>query len=181
MQSAMWVILGGTVALAALLDRHQHQQTRVALAQPLQCGAIQLQLPARWMIEYSDPGIVTASESGTFPLRRLLEVTVAPPAEPGLVDQLLQKQNPGVPQPVSFGSAGAQTGKLYHWQESVDDDAQAHSYVQGRVIATTVLPNGPEITLRLEHLEGSEQAIESDDDIDLVRRIAATVRFQASP
>jgi hypothetical protein len=45
------------------------------------------------------------------------------------------------------------------------------------VIATTVLPNGPEVTLRMEHLARDTQALDLDDDVDLVRRIAATVQI----
>jgi hypothetical protein len=176
MQSAMWVILGATVGLAALLDRQKHIDNRPALAAPLQCGAIRLQVPLHWMIEFSAPGMVTATESGVYPPLHLLQVTVAPPAEQGLVDQLLRKENPtDPPQPVKFGVPASLMGTLYTWQEPIEEDGEAHAF--GRVIATTVLPNGPEVTLRMEHLARDTQALDLDDDVDLVRRIAATVQI----
>jgi hypothetical protein len=172
MQLAMWVILGGTVGLAALLDRHQHIQLRITLGPDVQCGDIRLQLPAHWMAEITGSGMITAKE---FPPKRFLEVTVAPPAEQGLVDQLLQQENPGSPQAVQFGPKGDQTGRLFVWQQQSDDDGQPRAF--GRVVATTSFPNGPEVTLRLEHLEPEGQSLEIDDDIELLRRLAATVQF----
>ena len=174
MQSAMWVILGGTVGLAALLDRHQHQEMHINLTAPMQVGGVRLRLPSPWMIEYSDAGMVTASESNNDPFMRALQVTVAPPAEQGLVDQLLRKQDPtSAPQAISFGDAARVAGNLYVWEESVDQEGQSFPFI--RVIATAVLPNGPEVTIRLEHLARNAQSMEVDDDIDLVRRVAGTI------
>jgi hypothetical protein len=178
MQSAMWVILGATVGLAALLDRHQHMETRVTLGSPVQCGGIQLQLPSHWMIESSDAGLITATFLGGFPSQHHLEVTVTPPAEPGLIDQLLQKENPGPPQAVTFGPAGSQAGSLYVRRDQLNQDGE--SFAIGRVVATTIFPNGPEVTIRLEHVDRNDQSMEFDDDIDLVRRIAATVQIAPS-
>jgi len=176
MQSAMWLILGGTVGLAALLDRHQHLQMSTTLGPPVQCGDIRLQLPAHWMVEYSDLGMITARDPGIDPpWGRKTEVTTAPPAEHALIDQLLQRDNPGPPRAITFGPAGSQAGSLYVWQANIDQDGQIHPF--GRVVATTILPNGPEVTIRLEHLDLNEQAMDFDDDINLVRRIAATVQF----
>jgi hypothetical protein len=174
MQSAMWVILGGTVGLAALLDRHQHQEMRINLTAPMQVGGVRLRLPSHWMIEYSDAGMVTASESNADPFMRALQVTVAPPAELGLVDQLLRRQDPtAATQAVAFGSGAKSAGNLYVWEESVDQDGQSFPFV--RVIATAVLSNGPEVTIRLEHLARNAASMDVDDDIDLLRRIAGTV------
>jgi len=177
MQSAMWLILGGTVGLAALLDRHQHELMRINLADPVPCGDVWLQLPARWLIENSGAaGMITASESSTNPFEPALQVTVAPPAEGGLVDQLLRKQAPTFPpQAISFGKTGKTSGNLYVWQMPLDEDGQ--SYPFAKVIATAVLPNGPQVTIRLEHLGRNSQAMDLQDDVDLVRRIAATVKL----
>jgi hypothetical protein len=175
MQSSMWLILGGTVGLAALLDRHQHDELRVTLDNPLQCGSIRLQLPAHWMFEFTENGMVTATESNTYPPQRSLEVTVAPPAEPGLIDQLLQKRDAGTAQPVTFGPAGTSMGHLYSWAVSIEEDSEQGTL--GQVIATGVLPSGPEVTLRLKHLAMPGESLDSDEDIDLVRRIAATVKI----
>jgi hypothetical protein len=178
MQSAMWVILGGTVGLAALLDRHQRQETRINLTPPMQVGNVVLRLPANWIPVYSGAGMVTASEPNNDPFVRALQVTVAPPVGQGLVEQLLRRQDPtSAPQSVAFGGAAKTAGNLYVWEESVDQDGQSFPFV--RVIATAVLAKGPEVTIRLEHLSRNAQSMEVDDDIDLVRRVAGTV--ESSP
>jgi hypothetical protein len=178
MQSAMWVILGGTVGLAALLDRHQQQQTQILLAAPLQCGDIRLQLPAGWETESSRLGMVTAREPSADPFHRELEVTVAPAAEAGLVDQLLRKEDQTAPpRAIWFGAPGTHPGNLYVLQGAADVDGQPIQY--GQVIATAVLAHGPDVTIRLEHL-ARNSTMEFKDDIDLVRRIAATVEDSPS-
>ena len=177
MQSAMWVILGGSVGLAALLDRHQHELSQVPLA-AARCGSVSLQLPAKWIIEYSDSGMLTASESNVDPFTRVIEVTVAPPAETGLIDQLLHRQNPAAVQgKIRFGKSPVSAGSLYALLGEVDFDGQA--FPSARVIATTVLTGGPEVTLRLEHPARNPQSVDLDDDIELVKRIAGTV--EAAP
>jgi hypothetical protein len=175
MQSAMWVILGGTVGLAALLDRHQHELSQVPLAPPLQCGSIHLQLPANWIIESSDTGMMTASESNIDVFTRVVEVTVAPPSETGLVDQLLRRQIPAVaPLKIGFGISPTKGGNLYAWQGEIEFDGQA--FPCAHIVVTTILPSGPEVTLRLEHPDRNRQSVDLDDDIELVKRIAATVQ-----
>jgi hypothetical protein len=176
MQSAMWVILGGTVGLAALLDRHQHELSQVALAAPLQCSSIRLQLPANWIIECSDVGMMTASESNVDIFTRVVEVTVAPPPETGLVDQLLRRQNPAVaPLRIGFGTVPGKGGNLYAWQGQVEFDG--HAFPCTRIVATTNFASGPEVTLRLEHPARNMQSVDLEDDIELVKRIASTVEY----
>jgi hypothetical protein len=179
MQSAMWVILGGTVGLAALLDRHQHLAMITALGSPVQCGDAQLRLPEHWLREYAGTGMVTATESTVYPPNRSLEVTVWPPAEPGLVNQLLHKQSQNTPQSAAFGSDEKQPGSLFSWERPIVDQSGESGFL-GVVIATTTYRNGPQVTIRLEHAAPNDQAMDFQDDIDLVRRIAATVRVSAT-
>jgi hypothetical protein len=180
MQLAMWVILGGTVGLAALLDRHAEEGSQVALAPgALQCGEIKLLLPTRWQIEISneEPGVMTATDLALhFPRIRSVEITVAPPSEPGLIDHLLEKEaSDDAPEEIAFTPTGNRPGKLYIWQQSADDENQP--LAEDQVIATAVLQDGPEVTIRLKHADRDDQSLDVEGDVDLVRRIAATVKI----
>ncbi len=168
----MWLVLGATVGLAALLDRHQQALSRTVLGTPMVCGGIRLQLPAHWLLEYTGSGMITATDSTTYPPHRSLDLTVAPPAEQGLMDQLLQKDEVGSSEPIKFGK---QTGTVYSSTSRMDQDGEVG--VLGRVVATAILPNGPEITLRLNDLGSDEGSLQMDDDTDLIRQIAATVQL----
>jgi len=180
MQSSMWLILGGTVGLAALLDRHQHAELRVTLDHPIQVGSIRLLLPAHWMLEFTDAGMLTATDTTTYPPQRTLDVTVAPPAEAGLIDDLLRKRNAGPAQTFPFGQGEQTMGTLYAWTQSIPIEDDGETGTLGNVLATAILRNGPEVTLRLKHEAASSESLDPEDDIDLVKRIAATVQLDPS-
>ena len=48
MQAAMWLIFGGTIALAALVNRHETEARRVDLTDPQTFGNLELSLPRGW-------------------------------------------------------------------------------------------------------------------------------------
>jgi len=77
MQSAMWLILGATVGLAALVDRHQHQSKMIALGDEVQCGNVRLRLPAGWGLQASSAeiGLITALGPMDGQSQRVLYVT----------------------------------------------------------------------------------------------------------
>ncbi len=176
MQCSMWLILGATVGLAALLDRNQNSASLIHLDPPMRCGQIRIALPANWTIDVTDPGMLTAADASSLPSRFELEVTVAPPAEKGLLDQLLSKGHVGTARTIGFGAA---SGTLYASQTQFDEDGQSGTV--GQVIATATMPKGPQVTLRLQHFALAGDSIDSDDDISLVRRIAATVKVSQLP
>src|SRR5688572_22818923 len=50
MQAAMWVILGVTVGMAALVNHSRRQALRVELGPPITSGPFTVRLPAKWSI-----------------------------------------------------------------------------------------------------------------------------------
>src|SRR5690349_15704350 len=70
MQAVMWLILGGTVALAAVVSRSARHATRVQLApQPITEGAVSLRLPVKWRPgpRGEDPRVVAAASDPSSP------------------------------------------------------------------------------------------------------------------
>src|SRR5437762_2000868 len=79
MQAVMWVILGATVALAALVTNEAHRKSRVQLnSEPQQFGDISIHLPSRWTARTRAEGnpriIVQASEPSSAPRHRVLTI-----------------------------------------------------------------------------------------------------------
>jgi hypothetical protein len=50
MQAAMWLIFGGTLALAALVDRHHDPARQIELAEPVTHGDLIVRVPAGWQV-----------------------------------------------------------------------------------------------------------------------------------
>src|SRR2546421_5122303 len=67
MQGIMWIILGATVGLAALVSHHRRSAFEVKLAPPITYRAVTVQLPKGWKITKNPDELtstlITASES----------------------------------------------------------------------------------------------------------------------
>ena len=178
MQIVMIAVLGATVGVAALVDRHRHEMRQIPLDPPIACGPILVQLPhgATVTISSQSPGLLTAAINETYPAERQVFVTVAAPAEPGLLEQLLEAKEPSrEEQNVPFGKDGT-TGQLYIWSALLHHGDYEMAGVQ--VIATAQLKSadGAQVTIRSNSLGVSEDLqTQADMDVELVKQIAASV------
>src|SRR5262245_25799739 len=78
MQAIMWIILAGTIGLAALVDARV-AGTRNALGPTLTIGGnVRLQLPAGWIGAEDDESFIEARESNDQ-LARAIRVKLGPP------------------------------------------------------------------------------------------------------
>lgn len=103
MQGVMVCILGGTVALAALVSRRQSAEVEVQLTQPIEVGRLRVWLPEDWevagpkQLEGGGGGVVvTATEPGREPARRTITVLHYQPTSTSLRAQM-EKWSPPMP------------------------------------------------------------------------------------
>src|SRR5256885_5323428 len=87
MQGILWVILGLTIALAAMVTRSQRNAGRVELASEITSGNVSVRLPARWR----------ARPRGDDP-RIVAQATEEAPGEPGRTIRVLSDR---IDQPMS--------------------------------------------------------------------------------
>src|SRR6185436_2809849 len=78
MQAVMWVILGATVALAALVTSEKRRESRVQLGDPTEYNNLTLRLPRRWKTRIGAEGnpriVVQASEPKESSRSRVLTI-----------------------------------------------------------------------------------------------------------
>ena len=167
MQAIMWVILAATVGVAALIDR------RVELGTPEKLDGVELRLPKNWIREVRTDSTIELTESDDE-LARRIRVKVGLPAS--LMDSLraLAGDDEYPPMRTMRIEIGSQPGTLVIRKHPVPGH---RGFYLVQVSASSMIPPGDrKLTITLEEVSGGRQA-ETDSDLSLVQRMAASVRF----
>ena len=159
MQAIMWLILGATIGAAALLDRAKHQQFYVRLGDPTAFEGFTINLPADWdALDTRDDSEVVAAMS-----------------DPKSDDKIIIARGRG-------GSIGTVLGKIQIGDYSANLIMRIHRKSSGEI---TELIAWREVAgeLPLEIIlftDSLSQRDELQSKIDLMKRVAATVRIHSS-
>jgi hypothetical protein len=159
MQGVMFCVLGGTVALAALVSRRQVAEFEVRLTQAVEVGRLRVWLPEDWEIEgpaAPAPGRfdVSASEPGPELTRRSIAVVQFPSSEK--LQAEMQKLAPPRARPTRRNSRF----ERFHFlgQEGLRDEVVAEIVPPdggeprrfGKTYALTVMPGGWAVLVKVE-------------------------------
>lgn len=176
MQGIMWVILAGTVAAAALVNYEVRKTHGGELGPPVSLGDVSIQLPKGWRVDNEGDTFIDVHE-GRDDSGRDLSVKLGPPGS--LMDSLrsLTSGDDSSPMRIAQIPVGEQTGSLVVRKRPVSIEGfRVRGVYQIEVSAAAILPPGDrKITILLTEL-GSGQKREIDSNVDLVKRIAATVK-----
>jgi hypothetical protein len=196
MQGIMWIILGATVGLAALVSYERRSSIDVKLDGPKDFRGVSVQLPKGWEVsKKTDPlssVLLTATESKKD----------EDDGSSGRVIRIVREPIPSNRSPIEFaalrlgnGGSGSATVKgknyitidrspgeiLYQIREvapkSLRDAMAGETRLTEVVCAATMTPSGRGFAVELEG-EDAENLIQ---DIDLVKRIAGTVKLSDEP
>ena len=157
MQGVMLCVLGGTVALAALVSRRQAGELEVRLTKAVEVGHLRVWLPEDWEIEgptEAEPGRfeVSASEGGPESSRRT--ITVLQFTASGKAEKVMEKLAP--PSPMRrkhsferFDFLGQRGVRDEAVTEIVPPDGgEPRRY--GRTYALAVMPQGWAVLVKVE-------------------------------
>jgi hypothetical protein len=179
-QVLMWVILAGTVALAALVDRAVNRTMTIAVSEPVTHGNMTVRLPRGWKTVPTEgtAAVVAVSEHGADEEGRTLTVfrqrigTLRSPFEylaaGGIIDAevMAGKENPFQPTTVA-GSPGI-IAEIHY--------TEADDVPRKMIIACAVLPSRLAIAVRLDGV-----GAEDEGDTLLVQRVASSITLSDSP
>jgi len=179
----MWLILGGTLAVAALVDRHRQAQLEIRLGDAVSISGYTIQVPQGWLEESPEgrTDTVALREPGMDQWGRTIQINISKPTPLSLFKLLSSTSSGSVdtkPVSIRFGDGD---GKLT--VRRIDDDERfnqltgVHVY---RFIATRELAGGLFATLELEDI-GQLDKRERARDINLVKQIAATLKTESAP
>lgn len=169
MQGAMWVVLGATVGLAALVSHEKRQAQRADLGPPQQVGGVWLRLPEGWQssVEASDDQTlkVVVSEPGGSLYRRTLLIELERSSLSFL--DLLMGRFPAGGKPLRFGPVEGRTS--------------VHRYVEQGVKIAVIegqasLPTRQVLRMRL-WVVGVRDEARLQANVDLFERLAASLSF----
>jgi len=164
MQTIMWVILGATIGVAALVDRQKASKLEVKLGEPTKLdGGISIRLPAGWK-EIDVPGgseTLIAVEDTAFD--RAISVQLE---QLSISDLLIGRGRGTLQEQIPFGDgSGTLSRRVYEEQGIL------------RYMATRVLPRWRLLTITLETSAMlSPQQLKAEKD--LIKQIAASVKVE---
>jgi hypothetical protein len=181
MQVVMWVILAGTMGLAAAVTHYRSAALRVELGDPRARGGVTVQLPRDWL-----PQSVTDSRVTLFNLldpegeplpRQLLVQRFAASADADLAETMLE----------GFALTGARLqrreelqisrrpGVLVIATHSIDPRFD-RAGLRGKFVGAATMHDGEAIVIALIGAGPIDRT-----DVDLVRRVASSARVEAAP
>ena len=197
MQSIMWIILGATVGLAALVSYQRGSSGETRLVDPITYRGATVPLPKGWTITKTadelSPVLLTATEpkrdnngdedSGGRILRIVREplASYRAPIEYALSRFHYRETDPKVIEGKNYMAIGGSPGELlYQNREVAPKSLQEAMSGEGRLVKTicaaTVAPSGRGVAIELEG-----DGIVDPRDIDLVKRIAAALKLADEP
>jgi hypothetical protein len=183
MQSIMWIILGATIGLAALVDHKRYSALNADLGEPRQFKAFSIRLPAAW----------TAPEE-SLNSKSLIEVREPYFGDEGRIISVMLKQ-PSIGEAIAV-LTGADDGGEVKREESVP-----MGDTEGRLVVRRILKTHPlfeikypvtvitvsrmigdkMLIIELDPQGGRSSRKELDRDVDLMKRIAASVKVNSEP
>lgn len=175
MQATMWVLLACTVVVAALVDWDIRRSGANELKQDVVLRSIAVKVPDKWEVFEDDESAgsiatVRIVEPKRAPLRRVITITEADPAEAGP----LKRPRGGSSDVIPFGANG--TGYLSLSRTALSMDVGAdEGPEQLHISAIGQIDNGPILTITLDSLQiDGRPPIEQSKT--LVKRIAASAK-----
>jgi hypothetical protein len=168
MQAIMWVVLAGTVGLAALVNIDVRRKHGGELGDRITVGEISVQLPLGWRPEADDGGLVRVREPGEY--GRSVEVGRRPT---GSVFDVFKSIASGSSTPLRNSEVELASGtwRVIARRVLIEDD-------EGIWPALVVSAAARNTCITLEDRVGA-RGRELEGNIDLVKRIAATVQFES--
>jgi hypothetical protein len=196
MQAVMWLILGATVAVAALITSHRQKRSEVKLNRTITSGQLTVQLPGSWRISSSidplSPTLITATEQAGDEEdgRRTIRIIREPLPQRFSPTEYLELQFPsdethieldGALQSIRMAdSAGVlQSAVVQHEPQSARDvprDLARGVEPSKLIIAAAVPASNKGIAVVLDG-----EGIPETFDVDLVKRIAQTIKLADEP
>ena len=167
----MWIVLAGTVGLAAVVDRQVSRTRGGELAPPVSLADAKVRLPKGWVVAEDDDSMIEVHESGDDEMGRQLRVKIGPPSS--LIESLRALTDDataeGSIQSMKI-TIGGQSGTLVVRKRPIDRGI----YLVQISAASIIPPGNRKLTIQLQEIgEGRKPQIQSD--IDLVKRVAASV------
>jgi hypothetical protein len=192
MQAVMWLILGATVAVAALITAHRQNRSEVKLNRTITSRQLTVQLPGSWRISSStdplSPTLVTATEQAGDEEDGRRTIRIIREAVPQRLSptEYLELQFPSDEKHIELDgdlqnirmadSAGVlQSAVVQHAAQSARD--LARGVEPSKLIIAAALPaSNKGIAIVLEG-----EGIPETFDVDLVKRIARTIKLADEP
>lgn len=175
MQVTLWVVLGATVGLAALVDHYRSGASAVKLGPMEDFGPLSLRLPSGWAItSEGEPVLLVQAEEGADGRARILSVLRQPVPEEMTALEFIIRSGLAPPaaarvaQPIAMAG---QTGAMV----SVNRQLRGHNggVVDERdMVAVAMIRPQHAIIL---HLSSTGNSLGADEE--LIREIAATVKL----
>jgi hypothetical protein len=180
MQAIMWVILGATLAVAALVDSHKTRSLEVRLGDPIPLTNATIRVPRGWLLESPEESTSTIQlrEPGMEMWGRTIEIEIGKSSPAISLFKLFSgsssKGTVDKSEVIPFGDAD---GTLV--TRHVDDDGRFSQFTGARVwrfTATRDLRDGRFVTLMLEDI-GQPDKRERVRDANLVKEMAASFKL----
>ena len=197
MQATMWVVLGATVGLAALVNHERRRSMRVELGSPTTHGWLVVRLPKTWQqsasTERDDRIVARAIEPDEQGLGRTITITrdrITRPISPleflltsdaqmlGL-DLLLAQDPKGGKDLVEPITVGGQPGVLVRGVRAAGRNGggnRAGSLPHKEIYGATVVPSGHAIVVKLEGDRPGELS-----DVEIVKQLADAIEINGQP
>jgi hypothetical protein len=173
MQIIMWVILGATIGLAALVDRHLGNRLDVRLGEPRELPGLTVRLPLGWETEDTSDDPQTLVYLFDRSNRRAMDVRVERPGLSELLGLGGRSRRP-TRELISQIPFGDGTGQLTRRVGSLQSGS---SYVE--LTASRGLARGGTLSISLTAPISSSQA-DLGREIDLIKRVAASVTINSA-
>jgi hypothetical protein len=181
MQTIMWLILGATIGLAALVDHRQHKFLSADLGEPRQFEGFSIRLPSAWSApedQRNPQAVVEVAEPYFDYDGRVISVTLK---QPSLVDAVSALAGAGREEgtiklsekiPMGDGMGTLMVRKLV-----VQHPLWGMLYSSTNVTASRTLPSGKMLIIELTRGGGRSNKKQQDRDVELMKRIAAAVKI----
>ncbi len=201
MQAAMWLILGGTVGLAALVNHERRRSMRVELGPPTSHGWLVVRLPKTWQAsplpaagDRDDRIIARAIEPDEQGLGRTITITLDRVDEPISPLQFLLSSNnqilgldllraaprgPDEKDLVEPITVGGHPGVLMRGVRAAlpgRGGAGAGGLPHKEIYGATIVPSGHAIVVKLEGDRPAELS-----DIEIVKQLASALEINGQP
>jgi hypothetical protein len=164
MQSIMWVILGATIGVAALVDRQKSQKLEVKLGEPTKMeGGISIRLPRGWKEMDTPRGNETLIALEDTAFDRMISVQLD---QLSISDLFVNRGRGTLQEQIPIGDGSGTLSRRIFEEEGIL-----------RYMATRVLPRGRVLTIVLETSATlSPQQLKGEKD--LIKQIAASVKVE---
>lgn len=176
----MWLILAATVGLAALVNARQKSSLNADLGPAQRFPGFQLRVPQQW-IPSEDPSnpqaLLEVHEPHFDQAARTLSVSVRQPSIVDVVEALIPAERNSIKRVEKLMIDGAE-GMLVVRREAILFMPGA-SYYQTTVTASRPLGGGKTLELSLTGPSARASKREMERDVELVKRIAATIVVDA--